>query len=679
MASCYTSHWASYSPRVELNVTETSSTDTKVTFSWTLDYYAPDSAASTVIAKHYTVTVEGATIKSGTYDINGKVGRHRITSGTHTVDKRSYTKAWTFGVSFEFNLTWSGTYGGTKSASCKINAAALTSYTITYNANGGSGAPASQTKTYGSKLTLSSTKPTRTGYTFKGWGTSASATTVAYAPGAAYTANAKVTLYAVWEIISYSVKYNANGGSGAPANQTKKYGTTLVLSSTEPTRTDYDFLGWATSASASTPAYDPGDAYTANAAVTLYAVWELAYIKPSIYNLSVWRCDADGTDNDAGTCGSIAFNWKCTNSVEGISIEYVNNNGETISVAIHEGSSDKSGGIGAVFGSGFSPDRTYDITVKIWDGNESKNLTTATITLNGIEFPIDVKAGGKGIAFGKPAELEGVADFGYEAKFNEPVYGKALGMDKLPEIPADSKLNDYLEPGCYAIYQTVKAKTIYCGVDENNEAILMGSSNSVPPAVAGRLEVWSATGEGIRLEEYSYIRQRFIPYNMGNAVWERTINRGSDNNWNYNAWFRTTLDPSASKKVYHQQKILWGEGMTNGYYMSDTQTATLSEAVSAQPNGIVLVFCAYVPNESTGEVETDYSWQSFFVPKTLVAASTSGHSFQLTRGNFASIGTKYLYIKDTFISGHADNKLTGTSNGITYANNKFVLRYVIGV
>ena len=75
-----------------------------------------------------------------------------------------------------------------------------TSYTITYNANGGSGAPADQTKTHGTALTLSSTKPTRTGYTFQNWNTKSDGTGTTYASGASYTANAAATLYAQWEL-----------------------------------------------------------------------------------------------------------------------------------------------------------------------------------------------------------------------------------------------------------------------------------------------------------------------------------------------------------------------------------------------------------------------------------------------------------------------------------------------
>ena len=146
-------------------------------------------------------------------------------------------------------------------------------YVIKYDANGGSGAPAQQTKTYGSTLTLSSTKPTRTGYTFKNWNTKADGSGTSYAPGASYTGNAALTLYAQWTVDTYAVKYDANGGSGAPAQQTKTYGSTLTLSSTKPTRTGYTFKNWNTKADGSGTSYAPGASYTTNAALTLYAQW----------------------------------------------------------------------------------------------------------------------------------------------------------------------------------------------------------------------------------------------------------------------------------------------------------------------------------------------------------------------------------------------------------------------
>ena len=71
--------------------------------------------------------------------------------------------------------------------------------TVNYNANGGSGAPASQDKYNTVDLTLSSTKPTRTGYAFVSWNTKSDGSGTSYQPGFKYTANESVTLYAIWK------------------------------------------------------------------------------------------------------------------------------------------------------------------------------------------------------------------------------------------------------------------------------------------------------------------------------------------------------------------------------------------------------------------------------------------------------------------------------------------------
>lgn len=120
-------------------------------------------------------------------------------------------------------------------------------HTVAYNANGGSGAPASQTKTYGAVLTLSSTKPTRVGYTFKGWSTSSTATSATYSAGGSYEADqwgGTVTLYAVWSVNSYTLTYNANGGSVSSTSTAFTYGNTITLAT--PTRTGYTFTRWHT-------------------------------------------------------------------------------------------------------------------------------------------------------------------------------------------------------------------------------------------------------------------------------------------------------------------------------------------------------------------------------------------------------------------------------------------------
>ena len=71
-------------------------------------------------------------------------------------------------------------------------------YDVTYDANGGSGAPSAQEKRNGTDLTLSTAEPTREGFPFFGWNTAQDGSGDSYAPGATYTANADVTLYAQW-------------------------------------------------------------------------------------------------------------------------------------------------------------------------------------------------------------------------------------------------------------------------------------------------------------------------------------------------------------------------------------------------------------------------------------------------------------------------------------------------
>ena len=119
-------------------------------------------------------------------------------------------------------------------------------------------------------------------------------------------------------------------------------------------------------------------------------------------------------------------------------------------------------------------------------------------------------------------------------------------------------------------------------------------------------------------------------------------------------------------------KVLWqGE-----YSMNANQVATLSEPISQQINGIVLVFSLY----RNGQAE-DVSLHSFFVSKKEVELMPNApHTFFLMiNSGFSVVGAKYLYIADNAITGDATNAEDGSNNGFTYKNSNFVLRYVIGV
>lgn len=273
-------------------------------------------------------------------------------------------------------------------------------WTVSYNANGGSGAPSSQTKTYGSTLKLSSTKPTKTGHTFQGWATSKSGS-VAYAAGANYTNNSAVTLYAVWKANTWTVRYNANGGSGAPGNQTKTYGQKLTLSSVKPTRNLYNFKGWGTSADSTTVAYAPGATYTSNAAITLYAIWELAWVAPRITNVVLERCTSDGTASEFGTYYKIDFAWAADAASPRIVVKHKEDGASTWISDYRGDGKGTSGTHTGVYGAGgLSTEKSYDVRVAVDDEIETSAYDTQIAP---IAYAIDFKAGGKGVAFGKPA------------------------------------------------------------------------------------------------------------------------------------------------------------------------------------------------------------------------------------------------------------------------------------
>lgn len=174
-----------------------------------------------------------------------------------------------------------GSAGGSGvSVSYTYTIPALPSYTITYNDNGGSGGPTSQTKYYGISVTLNTSKlPTKDGHKFAGWYTAASGGS----KKTSYEGNASVTFYAHWTPNTYTVTYDLNdktiagkpeqSASNKPSNQTKTYGVNLTLTSTIPIRKYYIFKGWATSPSGDV-VYKAGASFPTNANTTLYAVWE---------------------------------------------------------------------------------------------------------------------------------------------------------------------------------------------------------------------------------------------------------------------------------------------------------------------------------------------------------------------------------------------------------------------
>ena len=156
------------------------------------------------------------------------------------------------------------------------------SVTITYNRNGGAGGPTSQTGyAYNSdttaSITITTSKPTKSGYTFMGWGKSSTTTTVSYNAGSTYSFSGNTTIYAIWRK-SFTITYKNNGGTGGPTSQTgyiynSSSTGSLTLSTSKPTKSGYTFVGWATTATSTSADYNPGGTYSFSGSDTLYAIW----------------------------------------------------------------------------------------------------------------------------------------------------------------------------------------------------------------------------------------------------------------------------------------------------------------------------------------------------------------------------------------------------------------------
>ena len=158
----------------------------------------------------------------------------------------------------------------------------INSYTITFDANGGSEV-SSITKNYGETLTQPS-DPTKDGYTFAGWDTTFPTTMPAQ----------NTTLTATWSINSYTITFDANGGSEV-SSITKNYGETLSQPS-DPTRAGYTFSGWDTTFPTTMPAQN----------ITITAQWVLPEnAAPVIFQGHQY--DITINEDDTSTTSSLLF------------------------------------------------------------------------------------------------------------------------------------------------------------------------------------------------------------------------------------------------------------------------------------------------------------------------------------------------------------------------------------
>lgn len=355
----------------------------------------------------------------------------------------------------------------------------------------------------------------------------------------------------------------------------------------------------------------------------------LNYTAPSISKLTVGRCNSDGTANDQGAYVKVTFSAAVTSlnskNTATYTLKYKKStdaNFTTVSLTDIKNSytvTDKTRIFAADTGS------SYVVEVEVQDNHGSAaRATTASTAFTLIDFGAD----GTRIGLGKIAELANLLDIGLKARF--------AGGILQPVIPPETDLNE------------VRTPNTYTGGDLNTYRYA-----NCP------IEGGTFTLEVVGAGELGQVKQRIQTCSKElSKAYERYYHTGSWGSWVCVSDYAGTL--------------LW-EGT---WYMIASQTVNLTEAVNRQKNGIVLVFTEYID----GAVANS-AFHTFFIPKLQVATNPGkGHTFILATGKFGFVATKYLYINNTTITGHNDNNTTGIGDsGIKFTNNRFVLRYVIGV
>ena len=342
---------------------------------------------------------------------------------------------------------------------------------IAYNANGGTGAPATQTKTFGSTLNLQSSTPTRTGHTFSKWNSAANGSGTDYQPSQTLAANDNTakTLYAQWTANTYTISFNANGGTNAPSSISKTYGQSVTLPSSKPTRVGHTFLGWASSSSAATAQWLAGATFSEaiTSDTTLYAVWRDDYEAPSITTLRAYRCgfelttdtaiDPDKTyytrsgespdyvytevsepdvseistyyeliDDDEAGYARVEADWSIDTTVDEGVVNTATMTGtitpegqQAQSITFDSGYQGTSGTAIALI-SGLDVDTQYTITVTVTDVKGASRATSRTVLLLRAFYIFDFGSQGNAVGIGRAAPQSGM-EVGYPATFDDYV------------------------------------------------------------------------------------------------------------------------------------------------------------------------------------------------------------------------------------------------------------------
>ena len=319
--------------------------------------------------------------------------------------------------------------------------------------------------------------------------------------GATSTASFNVTVPALDASYSYTVSLDLNGGTGAASSLTKWYGENLPLP--QPVKEYYSFKGWANSTAPTTVVYQPGVDYQTNAAGSLIAVWEPAIDSAFITNLNAYRADQYGVADDSGTYIKILADWE-VKGAKAITVNFTASMDSTPvwsdTATASKSSSEmvKTGTAEWLTSNAASVSNQYTVTVGI--SADGKTDERSAIVAQAF-FTMDVKAGGHGIAFGKPAET----DYLFEVDNMDARFGQDLSVGGDLSITGAVSIGeiDYIE--CRLSANTAAGTTAtwtYVDVKLDTEAVKYGNALSLATSGTNRYGVVVAKDGWYRLSGY---------------------------------------------------------------------------------------------------------------------------------------------------------------------------------
>lgn len=653
------------------------------TIKWTLQLISTsDGRIDSSVAKDWSVTVNGVKYSGTNYIAISNNATKTLASGTTTITHNTDgSKTFSYSFSQEFAITFAGSYIGTKSGSgsgtldtiprkSSLSAsngtldkaqtltvtrqASSFTHTITYKCGSASGTIVTKSSdtsisftppldlakqnTTGSSVSITFTITTYTGDTSIGSNTKTITCTI---PSAKVKPSCTIALSDPTGYLStYGAYVKGLSKFKVVVTPTLAYNSPIASYSVKANGVTYNKASFTTGVLSSsgtlnvTATVTDKRGNTSNTATISATV--LNYALPAISKMTAIRCNQDGTPNNRGAYIKVTFNSKVYPLNDKNSATYKLEYKKSSDTNYTEKPLDtltNSYELSEAFCI-FEADinSSYNVIVTVTDNIDE---STATADISTGFTTIHYKKGGRGVGIGKVAELDDVLDIGFKTRF----FGGIMPL----VLPDGANLNDYKTPNFYT---------------SGNSTAVSSYENCPVPSHTFDLEVMETGVEG-------QVKQRLTTCSKtASRVFERFFYQNAWGEWICTSDFGNTL--------------LWDGSTTSsgGYYMTAGHTVNLSEPISKQATGIVLVFSFF--NEGSAQ---NNSFNFVFIPKLFQDKHNgAGISCVLTGVvPFSAVASKYLYIYDTYIKGNDYNNTTGAASGITYANNKYVLRYVIGV